>query len=147
MICALFGNNTYGALHGILTEKVEQLILFEKYDTFLIGDNRRFDVTAKKVLEELKAKYHIQYYKVSTSAKPQRIQKEVIYPVAADCTSKNLAASLCDRWMIENSDAVLTVGKGYRGAPLIMREAGRMNKRIFVLEMPADAFSSDSVIR
>ncbi len=116
-----------------IRETVENLITEQKADRFIVGNNGNFDRMATAVLQEAQMKYpHINCYTV-LAYMPNR--KEVDKPLKTmifddiESVPKKYAIIYRNRWMIEQSDIVITyIKRNFGGAAQFAALAEKKDK-------------------
>ena len=115
MTCTFFG-------HRFVPQKIEPTLrstlidLIENHgaDLFYVGNHGEFDAMVRRVLCELSAKYPIRY-RVVLAYMPEKQDEyrltdysNTILPEGIETAPKRFAISYRNRWMIEQSDFVVT---------------------------------------
>lgn len=136
MTVTFFGHkDTPAKVESDLREVIKELI--EKYgaDKFYIGNQGNFDSMVLRVLRELKKDYpHIIFYVVLAYIPTQNTFSddfETIIPDGIENTPPKFAISKRNRWMVENSEAVITyVTVSFGGASQFKTLAEKKNKLV-----------------
>lgn len=114
--CTFFGHRTVpqeinDKLHSLLVELIEQ----KNVSRFYVGNQGEFDTIARKQLEELKEQYPFIEYRIVLAYMPGKKTpfslddtKNTIYPEGLEQAPLRYAISRRNRWMIENTDFVVT---------------------------------------
>ena len=134
MVCTFFGHRD---LHIDIRSDLERIItdLIEKknVDRFYVGNQGMFDAAVRGVLKRLKNKYpKINYFVVLAYMPVSDINgnyEDTIYPEIFEKTPPKFAIPKRNRWMIEQSDFVVTyVTCDIGGAANSKRIAEKLNK-------------------
>ncbi|MBQ6263653.1 MAG: hypothetical protein IJK58_09085 [Clostridia bacterium] len=142
MTCTFFG-------HRYVPQKIEptlrstliDLIEHHEVDLFYVGNHGDFDAMVRRVLRELSAKYPIRYH-VVLAYMPEKQDEyrltdysDTILPEGIETVIKRFAINYRNKWMIEQSDFVVTYvvhDSGSRAAQF-KKLAGRKGKTIINL--------------
>ena len=137
MNCTFFGHGDSPLyLIGKLEKVLEELIVNENADRFYVGNHGNFDFYAYNVLKKLQKDYsHICINVVLAympSVKEQNNyydHSDSILPDSIENVPKRYAISYRNKWMIENSDCVITyVTKSSGGAAQFAHLASKSGK-------------------
>lgn len=141
MICTFFGHrDTPAEIRDKLQVVLVDLIENHGADTFYIGKNGNFDAMVRGVLTKLKQKYpHIDYvvvlaYMPRTKSHEYEADYETLYPEGLEDTPPKFAVSKRNRWLIDNSDTVITyVARSWGGASQFKKLAEKRGKTVINL--------------
>ena len=139
MTCTFFG-------HRYVPQKIEptlrstliDLIENKGVNLFYVGNHGEFDAMVRRVLRELSAKYPIRYIVVLAYMPEKRGEfdtadySDTILPEGIETAPKRFAISYRNKWMIEQSDYVVTyvVHDSVSGAAQFKRLAERRRKKV-----------------
>ena len=142
MICTFFG-------HRYVPQKIEPTLrstlidLIENQDVnlFYVGNHGEFDALVRRVLRKLSAKYPIRYSVVLAYMPEKRGEfdtadySDTILPEGIETVPRRFAITYRNRWMIEQSDFVVTyvVHDAVSGAAQFKRLAERKGKMVIEL--------------
>ena len=142
MICTFFG-------HRYVPQKIEptlrstliDLIENQGVNLFYVGNHGEFDAMLRRVLRELSAKYPIRYHVVLAYMPEKRDEyrltdySDTILPEGIETAPKRFAISYRNKWMIEQSDFVVTyvVHDAASGASQFKKLAERKGKTVIEL--------------
>ena len=142
--CTFFGhrdaptNYTY-ELKNILIDLVDN----EGVDTFLVGNNGRFDSMVLSILKEFASVYKHITYDVVVSKMPGKKELEkysnydcehTMYPFILETTPPRFAIDARNKWMVQQADYVVTyVVKNYGGAAKFKEYAEKKGKKVINL--------------
>ncbi|MGN0341686.1 MAG: SLOG family protein [Roseburia sp.] len=138
MVCCFFGHKD--APHGIeerLTAVLTELIS-EGVDSFLVGNQGGFDSIVLHSLRMLKEKYPHITYSVVLAYMPGAKEEwstyeplETIYPEGLESVHPRYAISWRNKWMIRESDVVVTyITHSWGGAAQFAELAEKKMKRV-----------------
>ncbi len=121
--CTFFGHrHVFGDIEPVLREAVTALIENEHVGLFYVGSNGMFDSMVLGVLKELSGKYSFGYYMV-LSYVPERSQnvselygENTLVPDGIETVPKRFAIIARNKWMINNSDIVITYVRHDQGS-------------------------------
>ncbi len=147
MNCTFFG-------HRYIPQKIEptlrstliDLIELHGVDLFYVGNHGEFDAMVRRVLRELSAEYPIKYY-VVLAYMPEKHDEfdptdysDTIIPEGIETAPKRFAISYRNKWMIEQSDFVVTyvVHDAASGAAQFKKLAERKGETIIELSQEQD---------
>ena len=142
MTCTFFG-------HRFVPQKIEPTLrstlidLIENHgaDLFYVGNHGDFDAMVRRVLRELSARYPIKYH-VVLAYMPEKQDEyrltdysDTILPEGVETVIKRFAINYRNKWMIEQSDFVVTyvVHDGGSGAAQFKKLAERKGKTVIEL--------------
>lgn len=138
MVCCFFGHKDIP--HGIKEHLTVVLIelISQGVDSFLVGNQGGFDSIVLHSLRMLKEKYpHITYNVVLAympGAKEEWSpyeQMETLYPEGLESVHPRYAISWRNKWMVQESDVVVTyITHSWGGAAKYMEYARRKKKTI-----------------
>ena len=139
LACTFFG-------HRIVPKEIEptlrstliDLIKNHNVNLFYVGNHGEFDAMVRRVLRELSAKYPIRYIVVLAYMPEKRGEfdtadySDTILPEGIETAPKRFAISYRNKWMIEQSDYVVTyvVHDSVSGAAQFKRLAERRRKKV-----------------
>ena len=142
MTCTFFG-------HRFVPQKIEPTLrstlidLIENHgmDLFYVGNHGDFDAMVRRVLRELSVKYPIKYHVVLAYMPEKHYEfdptdySDTILPEGIETAPKRFAITYRNKWMIEQSDFVVTYvvhGSG-SGAAQFKKLAERKGKTVIEL--------------
>lgn len=138
--CTFFGHrDSPKELKPLLRKIITELIEYEGIKTFYVGNQGAFDFMVHDVLRELKLCYPEIHYYIVLAYKTKQITAntakcETIIPEGIETVPKRYAIPLRNRWMVENSDYIVTYVKRNNGGAAKFRDlAMRKNKKIIDL--------------
>lgn len=123
-----------------LMNEIENVIIYDKADIFLVGHQGGFDRITYSVLKELKQKYpHIKYSVVLAYMPDYRIAElyggDTIYPEGLESVPGKLSILKRNEWMIKHSDILICyVTRITGGAAKFMDMALKMGKKVINIE-------------
>jgi len=137
-ICTFFGHRDCPAsMADQLYITIENIIVSGQADTFLVGHQGSFDTLATKALLCLKNKYPKIRCMIVLAYMPSSQEKytlETVYPEGLECVPPRFAISYRNRWLIQQSDMVITyITRDWGGAAQFVRKAIRYGKTIVPL--------------
>ena len=139
MVCTFFGHkDTPKQIEPTLRSTLIDLIENKNVAMFYIGNNGKFDTMVRRQLEDLSRTYSITY-SVVLAYLPTKKNKydnltNTIYPEGIETVPKRFAISWRNKWMIQQSDIVVTyVTHALGGASQFKDIAKRKGK--FILEL------------
>ena len=139
MVCTFFGHkDTPKEIEPTLRSTLIDLIENKNVAMFYIGNNGNFDTMVRRQLEDLSHTYPITYNVVlayiPTEKNKYDILTNTIYPEGLETVPKRFAISWRNKWMIQQSDIVVTyVTHALGGASQFKDIAKRKGK--FILEL------------
>ena len=134
MVCTFFGHkDTPKEIEPPLRSTLIDLIENKKVNVFYVGNNGNFDTMVRRQLEDLSQTYPVSYSVVlaylPTEKNKYNNLTNTIYPEGLETFSKRFAISRRNKWMIQQSDIVVThVTHSFGGAAQFKDVAKRMNK-------------------
>ena len=142
MTCTFFGHRyvpqkTEPTLRSTLIDLIENQCV----NLFYVGNHGDFDAMVRRVLRELSAKYPIKYHIVLAYMPEKRGEfdtadySDTILPEGIETVPKRFAINYRNKWMIEQSDFVVTyvVHDAVSGAAQFKRLAERKGKKMVEL--------------
>ena len=134
MVCTFFGHkDTPKEIEPTLRSTLIDLIENKNVTTFYVGNNGNFDTMVHSQLEDLSQSYPIKYSVVlaylPTAKNKYDNLTNTIYPEGIESVPKRFAISWRNKWMIQQSDIVVTyVTHNFGGAAQFKALAERQNK-------------------
>lgn len=138
MVCCFFGHKDIPSgltehLASVLTGLIE-----EGVDSFLVGNQGGFDSTVLHTLRLLKEKHSHITYNVVLAYMPGTKEEwsayepmETLYPEGLESVHPRYAISWRNKWMVQESDVVVTyITHSWGGAARFVEQAERKKKRI-----------------
>lgn len=128
MICSFFGHSDCPKeVEGMVEKEIERLIVEESVTEFIVGDKGCFDMYVLKVLRRLKEKYNIKYSVILSYLPAKRENEhytweETWFPDCLEKTPRKFAISKRNKWMVDNSDVVITYVHSNISRALIYKE-------------------------
>lgn len=114
MTCTFFGHRTIlQEIEPTLRSTLKILIEHYQVNLFYIGNHGAFDRTVHRILQELAQTYSIRYqvvlaYVPSKKNADQYAYDETVLPEGVETVSKRFAIVYRNRWMLKQSDYVVT---------------------------------------
>lgn len=139
MVCTFFGHkNTPKEIEPTLRSTLIDLIENKNVNVFYVGNNGNFDTMVRRQLEDLSQTYPITYSVVlaylPTEKNKYDDSSNTIYPEGLETVPKRFAISWRNKWMIQQSDIVVTyVTHSFGGAARFKEMAERLNKHVINL--------------
>ena len=139
MICTFFGHkDTPKEIEPILRSTLIDLIENKNINVFYVGNNGNFDNMVRRQLEDLSLTYPITYNVVLAYLPTKKSEYEdytnTILPEGIETKPKRFAISYRNKWMIQQSDIVVTyVTHSFGGAARFKNTAERKGKTIIEL--------------
>ena len=139
MVCTFFGHkNTPKEIEPTLRSTLIDLIEDKNVTVFYVGDNGNFDTMVRRQLEDLSQIYPITYCVVLAYLPTEKNKYEnltnTIYPEGLETVPKCFAISRRNKWMIQQSDVVVTyVTHNFGGAAQFKERAIKHRKKVFEL--------------
>ena len=136
MVCTFFGHkDTPKEIEPILRSTLIDLIENKNANVFYIGNNGSFDNMVRRQLEGLSHTYPITYSVVLAYLPTEKNKYDnltnTIYPEGLETVPKRFAISWRNKWMIQQSDIVVTyVTHNFGGAAQFKEMACKIGKRI-----------------
>ncbi len=140
-ICSFFGHSDAPqSIEGALCKVLIDLIENHSVAKFYVGNNGNFDAVVKRSLKKLKKSYpHISCmvvlaYLPSKKGNTERNEIETIFPEGLEKCPPKFAISRRNRWMVDNSDYIVTyVNRTFGGAAQFKELAERKGKTVINL--------------
>ena len=139
MVCTFFGHkDTPKEIEPTLRSTLIDLIENKNVNVFYVGNNGNFDTMVRRQLEDLSQTYPI-IYSVVLAYLPTEKNKYAnltnsIYPEGLETVPKRFAISYRNKWMLEQSDVVVTyVTHSFGGAAHFKEMAERQGKTVIEL--------------
>lgn len=139
MVCTFFGHkDTPKEIEPTLRSTLIDLIENKNVNVFYVGNNGNFDAMVRRQLEDLSHTYPITYSVVLAYLPTEKNKYDnlsnTIYPEGLETVPKRFAISWRNKWMIQQSDVVVTyVTRTYGGAWQFKVAAERQNKTVIKL--------------
>ena len=139
MVCTFFGHkDTPKNIEPTLRATLVDLIENHGINMFYVGNNGSFDAMVHCQLEDLSHTYPITYSVVLAYLPTEKNKDDnltnTIYPEGIEASPKRFAISWRNKWMIQQSDVVVTyVTHGFGGAAQFKNTAERKGKTIIEL--------------
>ena len=139
MTCCFFGHkDAPSSIYDKLEEAVKKLIVEDKVSSFLLGNQGQFDALALTAIRKLREMYPHITYNVVLAYMPGAKEvwsayepMETLYPEGLEAVHPRYAISLRNKWMIQESDVVVTyITHSWGGAAQFAELAERKNKRV-----------------
>lgn len=135
MIVTFFGHrdapsSVQGCLRATIVGLIEQ-----GADIFYVGNHGEFDRMVRATISELTADYpHIRCEVVLAYLPAEPLPYATLYPAGMELTPPRFAIDARNRWMIAQSDTVVTyVCRSFGGAATYKRLAQRRGRRVIEL--------------
>ena len=137
-ICTFFGHkNAPEDIKEVLLNTIEDLIINEKVTKFYVGTHGNFDFMVRNILKELKEKYTEINYNIILAYLPDGsvdYENKDIYPEGIEIVPKRFAIDWRNRWMLKQSDYVITyVTRSFGGAAKFKEIAEKQGKTVINL--------------
>ena len=139
MVCTFFGHkDTPKEIEPTLRSTLIELIENKNVNVFYVGNNGNFDTMVRRQLEDLSRIYPITYSVVLAYLPTEKNKYDdlthTIYPEGLETVPKRFAISWRNKWMIQQSDIVVTyVTHSFGGAAQFKALAERHNKNVVEL--------------
>ncbi len=139
MVCTFFGHkDTPKEIEPTLRSTLIDLIENKNVTTFYVGNNGNFDLMVRHQLEELSELYPITYNVVLAYHPTEKNKYDnltnTIYPEGIESVPKRIAISWRNKWMIQQSDIVVTyITHNFGGAAQFKEMAEKQNKNVVEL--------------
>ena len=139
MICTFFGHkDTPQETEPTLRATLLDLIINKNANVFSVGNNGNFDAMVRKQLKDLSVIYPIKYNVVLAYLPDVRNanddMSDTIYPEGLENVPKRFAISWRNKWMIKQSDIVVTyVTHSFGGAAQFKKLAQNQGKTVIEL--------------
>ena len=136
MVCTFFGHkDTPKEIEPTLRSTLIDLIENKNVTTFYVGNNGNFDTMVRRQLEYLSQTYPITYSIVLAYLPTEKNKYDdlsnTIYPEGLETVPKRFAISWRNKWMIQQSDVVVTyVTHNFGGAAQFKEMAEMLNKHV-----------------
>lgn len=139
MVCTFFGHkDTPKEIEPTLRSTLIDLIKNKDVTVFYVGNNGKFDTMVRHKLEDLSHIYPITYSVVLAYLPTEKNKYDdlsnTIYPEGLETVPKRFAISWRNKWMIQQSDIVVTyVTHNFGGATQFKEIAIKHNKKLIEL--------------
>ena len=139
MAVTFFGHkDTPKEIEPTLRSTLIDLIENKNINVFYVGNNGNFDTTVRRQLEDLSQTYPITYSVVLAYLPTKKSEYDdyanTILPEGIETVHKRFAISYRNKWMVEQSDIVITyVARTYGGAWQFKAMAERQGKTVIEL--------------
>ena len=139
MVCTFFGHkDTPKEIESILKSTLIDLIENKNVNMFYVGNNGNFDTMVRRQLENLSQTYPITYNIVLAYLPTKKSEYDdytnTILPEGIETIPKRFAISYRNKWMVEQSDVVVTyVTHGFGGAWQFKEMAEKQGKTVIEL--------------
>ena len=139
MVCTFFGHkDAPKEIVPTLRSTLIGLIENKNVTVFYVGNNGNFDTMVRHQLEDLSQTYPITYSVVLAYLPGKKNEYDdltnTIYPEGLETVPKRFAISYRNKWMIDQSDVVVTyVTRTYGGAAQFKAMAERQGKTVIEL--------------
>ena len=139
MVCTFFGHkDTPKEIEPTLRSTLIDLIENKNVTVFYVGNNGNFDTMVRHQLEILSQTYPIEYHVVLAYLPTEKNKYDnltnTIYPEGLETVPKRFAISYRNKWMIRQSDVVVTyVTHSFGGAAQFKEMAERQGKTVIEL--------------
>ena len=139
MVCTFFGHkDAPKEIEPTLRSTLIDLIENKNVNVFYVGNNGNFDTMVRRQLEDLSQTYPITYSVVLAYLPTEKNKYDnltnTIYPEGLETVPKRFAISWRNKWMIQQSDIVVThVTHNFGGAWQFKGMAERLNKTVINL--------------
>ena len=136
MVCTFFGHkDTPKEIEPTLRSTLIDLIENKNVTVFYVGDNGNFDTMVRHQLEDLSHIYPITYSIVLAYLPTEKNKYDdlshTLYPEGLETVPKRFAISWRNKWMIQQSEIVVTyVIHNFGGAAQFKEMAVRQNKNV-----------------
>ena len=139
MVCTFFGHkDTPKEIEPTLRSTLIDLIENKNVNVFYVGNNGNFDTMVRRQLEDLSQTYPITYSVVLAYLPTEKNKYDnltnTIYPEGLETVPKRFAISWRNKWMIQQSDIVVTyVTRNFGGAWEFKQMAEKAQKYMIYL--------------
>ena len=139
MTATFFGHkDTPKEIEPTLRSTLIDLIENKNVNVFYVGNNGNFDTMVRRQLEDLSQAYPITYSVVLAYLPTEKNKYDnltnTIYPEGLETVPKRFAISWRNKWMIQQSDVVVTyVTHNFGGAAQFEKISEKQNKPIIHL--------------
>ena len=112
--CTFFGHrNVMADIEDVLQSTIIDLIENHSVDRFYVGNQGNFDSMVRKTLEKLAKQYSFRYavvlaYMPKEKAASDDLSSNTLLPDGIEFVPRRFAISWRNKWMIEQSDYVVT---------------------------------------
>ena len=136
MVCTFFGHkDTPKEIEPTLRSTLIDLIENKNVNVFYVGNNGNFDTMVRRQLEDLSQTYPITYSVVLAYLPTEKNKYHnlinTIYPEGLETVPKRFAISRRNKWMIQQSDIVVTyVTRSFGGAARFKEMAMKQKKKV-----------------
>ena len=134
MVCTFFGHkDTPKEIEPTLRSTLIDLIDNKNVNMFYVGNNGNFDTMVRRQLEDLSQTYPITYSVVLAYLPTEKNKYDnltnTIYPEGLETVPKRFAISWRNKWMIQQSDVVVTYVTHSFGGAAQFKEMANMKKK------------------
>ena len=142
MVCTFFGHkDTPKEIEPTLRSTLINLIENKNVNVFYVGNNGNFDTMVRHQLEDLSHTYPITYSVVLAYLPTEKNKYDnltnTIYPEGLETVPKRFAISWRNKWMIQQSDIVVTyVTHNFGGAAKFKTLAEKSGRAIYSISSP-----------
>lgn len=139
MVCTFFGHkDTPKEIEPTLRSTLIDLIENKNVNVFYVGNNGNFDTMIRHQLEDLSQLYPITYSVVLAYLPTEKNKYDdltnTIYPEGHETVPKRFAISWRNKWMIQQSDIIVTyVTYSFGGAAQFKEMAERQKKYVIAI--------------
>lgn len=136
MVCTFFGHkDTPKEIEPALRSTLIDLIENKNVNVFYVGNNGSFDTMVRRQLEDLSQLYSITYSVVlaylPTAKNKYDDLSNTIFPEGLETVPKRFAISWRNKWMIQQSDIIVTyVTYSFGGAAQFKEMAEKQGKNV-----------------
>ena len=144
MVCTFFGHkDTPKEIEPTLRSTLIDLIENKNINVFYVGNNGNFDTMVRRQLEDLSRIYPITYSVVLAYLPTEKNKYDdlsnTIYPEGIETVPKRFAISWRNKWMIQQSDIVVTyVTHNFGGAAQFKEMAVKQKKKVLEISCSLD---------
>ena len=141
MVCTFFGHkDTPKETEPTLRSTLIDLIENKNVNVFYVGNNGNFDTMVHRQLEDLSQTYPITYSVVLAYLPTEKNKCDnltnTIYPEGLETVPKRFAISWRNKWMIQQSDVVVTyVTHNFGGAAQFKEMAQKLRTAVINLSI------------
>ena len=134
MVCTFFGHkDTPKEIEPTLRSTLIDLIENKNVNVFYVGNNGNFDTMVRHQLEILSQTYPIEYHVVLAYLPTEKNKYDnltnTIYPEGIETVPKRFAISWRNKWMIQQSDIVVTYVIHNFGGAAKFKELARSQRK------------------
>ena len=139
MVCTFFGHkDTPKEIEPAIRSTLIDLIENKNVTVFYVGNNGNFDTMVRRQLEDLSQTYPITYSVVLAYLPTEKNNYDnltnTIYPEGLEIVPKRFAISWRNKWMIQQTDIVVTyVTHNFGGAAQFKEMAEKLSKDVINL--------------